>query len=268
MIESDAATSVSADGRVSRTLRGDLRAAIPDAAAALLLSGLAFAILVFRLRAGTNAAALEMPAMVKDGGIWAYSLSQSVGWGALLWSWLTILLGVSLPYLAQQRRPQLRGSIERLHRSTSLTVVGLMIGHAVLLTWDKMGDTLVTEFVPWTMSYLPGRFPQTLGIVSFYLAVLLGPSFYLRDKLGRQTWRLLHLYLVPAVYILAVWHTFAYGSDVKNGNAIWIIIWILQIPIVGAFAYRIFTLPRQQRAPTPMALSKVTPSPESMSLRR
>jgi methionine sulfoxide reductase heme-binding subunit len=217
----------------------DLRAATLDAALATILSGIAFAILILRLRAGTDYAALEMPGMVRNGGVWSYSLSQAVGWAALSWSWLTILLGVSLPVWTRQRSARLRVSIERLHRSTSLTVVGLMVAHAVLLSWDKMGDTLITEFVPWTTPYLPGRFPQTLGILSFYLAALLGLSFYFRKTMGPQTWRFLHRYFIPAVYILAVWHTFTYGSDVRTGNSLWISLWVLQIPILLAFAIRL-----------------------------
>jgi len=221
------------------TLKGDIRAAVPDACAAALLTAVVFAILIAELRSGTNNAVQEMPEMVRNGGVWAYSLSQSFGWAALAWSWLTVLLGVSLPIWVSQRRMQLRGRVERLHRSTSLTVVGLMIAHPVALLWDKMGDTLVTDFVPWTTSYLPGRFPQALGIVSFYLAVLLGLSFYLRDRVGPRTWRLLHRYLVPGAYILAVWHTLAYGSDVKDHNALWVTVWALQVPVAAAFTLRL-----------------------------
>lgn len=233
------AAMTSGNGGVWRSLLGDLRAATLDAVLAIVLSGIAFAILIVRLRTGTDYAALEMPGMVRNGGVWSYSLSQAVGWAALSWSWLTILLGVSLPIWTRQRRPRLRVSVEQLHRSTSLTVVGLMIAHALLLSWDKMGDSLMTEFIPWTSSYLPGRFPQTLGILSFYLAVLLGLNFYFRKAMGPQTWRLLHRYFIPAVYILAVWHTFTYGSDVRTGNALWVSLWAIQIPIVLAFLIRL-----------------------------
>jgi predicted ferric reductase len=232
-------TSVSGRDRVRPTLRGDLRRAIPDAAVALVLAAIVSAILIARARAGVDPALLEMPSMMRSGGIWPYSLSQAVGWAAFLWSWLTILLGISLPILGRQSRPRIREIAERLHRSTSLTVVGLMVAHAVLLTGDKMGDTLVTVFVPWTTSYVPGLFPQTLGILSFYLAVLLGLSFYLRDRVGLRSWQLLHRYFIPAVYILAVWHTFLYGSDVRTHNVMWAALWFLQIPLVGAFIARL-----------------------------
>lgn len=221
------------------SLRTDLRRALADAAAALLLSGTVLAVLVARLHAGVDPAAHEMPDMVRNGGVWAYSASQAVGWSALAWSWLTVQLGVSLPLLAQERRRRWRGRLERLHRSTSLTVLGLMIAHALLLLWDKMGDTLVTDFVPWTTSYVPGRLPQALGIVSLYVALLFGLTFYVRDKIGPRLWRTLHRYAVPAIYGLAVWHTFAYGSDVKERSGVWVFLWMMQAPIVIVYAWRI-----------------------------
>ena len=242
IVQEASTDSMTGNRRIRPTLRGDLRRAIPDAAAALVLSGLVFAILVARIHAGVDPAVREMPEMVQTGGVWPYTLSQAVGWAALSWSWLTILLGASLPVLGQRGLPRLRETAERLHRSTSLTVVGLMVAHAVLFIWDKMGDTLVTVFVPWTTSYSPGLFPQTLGIVSFYLSVLLGLSFYLRERLGWRTWQLVHRYVIPLVYILAIWHTFLYGSDVHAYNGLWDTLWVLQLPIIGAFAVRLFSV--------------------------
>ena len=222
-----------------RRFTDDLRASLIDAAAALALAGITYAIEIARLRAGTNAAAIEMPEMVRNGGVWAYTISQALGWSALVWSWLTMMLGLALPILA--RGPlgtAWRAATEHLHRAMSLTLVGLMLGHALALLWDRMGDTLAGIFIPYATAYVPGRFAQSLGIVSLYLAVLLGPSFYLRDRLGRAAWRALHRTLVPAVYILAMWHTLAYGSDVKAHDPFWFSIVLAQIPVAFAFAYR------------------------------
>lgn len=230
-----------------RTLGADLRASIPDAVAAAALAGIVFAVYVFRVRSGVDAAALEMPDMVKNGSVWPYSLSQAAGWAALVWSWMTILLGVSQPLCSAAQRPQLRSTFERLHRTTSLTLIVLMTTHAMALLWDQMGDTLITIFVPLTTSYAPGRFPEALGIISLYVSVLLGMSFYIRGTFGPRKWRLLHRYLIPAVYILAVWHTFAYGSDLHKHNALWVALWVLQMPIVAAFSLRLLGALKQRR---------------------
>lgn len=222
------------------SLRADLRGVWPDAAAAIVLSGVVLGVIAARLRAGADAAAVEMPDMVRNGGVWPYSASQAVGWAALVWSWLAVLLGVSLPLAARAGQAPLRVSLERLHRSMGITLVGLMVAHAVLLNWDEMGDTLVTDFVPWTTSYVPGRLAQALGIISFYLAVLLGLTFYVRDRIGAGAWRNLHRYGVPAVYVLALWHAFAFGSDLKGHNGLWICLWALQAPLAIAYGLRLF----------------------------
>ena len=225
-------------GNKPPSLGGDLRTALVDAAGALLLSAFVYALYMDRVRAGADIAVQEMPEMLRNGGLWAYSLSQAVGWAALLWSWLTIMLGVSVPLWSRLRRPQARRIAERIHRSTGLTVVGLIVGHAVLLNWANMGDTLVTDFVPYATTFEPGKFPQALGIVSLYLAMLLGLTFYLRDRIGLRTWKMLHRYFIPAVYVLAVWHTLAYGSDVKTPNLLWLAVWLMQLPVLCLFIAR------------------------------
>ncbi|HLY07147.1 MAG TPA: hypothetical protein VKR31_15485 [Rhizomicrobium sp.] len=227
------------------TLRGDLGAAVFDAAAAALVATIVFLVLFLHVRTGTDPALREMPSMLHDGGIWPYSVSQAVGWSALLWAWLTTLLGVSLPIFVNNRQWRLRAIVERLHRSTSLTVIVLMVTHAVLLVWDKMGDTLFSVFVPYATHYVPGRFPEALGIMSFYLAFVLGVGFYLRAWIGLRRWRWLHRWIIPCAYVLAVWHTFEYGSDVRAHNLLWYVAWAMQVPIIFAFALRLAGPPRQ-----------------------
>lgn len=229
-------------------LREDLRASIPDATIAVILSGVLFAVMAARVKSGSSAAIASMPGMLIDGGIWPYTMSQAIGWIALLWAWATILLGLSMPVFVWQRRPTIRKFAEQLHRSGSLTVISLTLAHGVLLCWDKMNHTMLTMFAPWTSSYVEERFTMGLGTISFYLVVLFGLSFYLRDRMGRRTWRWLHQYVVPGSYILAVWHAFAYGSDVSMYNPLWTVLWIMQIPVIAAFALRLFVAARPRAA--------------------
>jgi predicted ferric reductase len=196
-----------------------------------------YLILVAQVHSGASAAVQVMPHMVHTGGVWAYSLSQAAGFAALVWAWLTILLGLIVASRLCPRR--VRATVERIHRSTSLTVIALTLVHALALLWDKMGDTLLTVLVPGAQSYAPGRLPQSVGIVALYLAVLVGPSYYLRDRIGTRTWRLAHRFLVPAVYALSIWHTLLYGSDVKTGSPLYVVLWASQIPVIVAFLVRV-----------------------------
>lgn len=219
------------------TLRTDLRTACIDATVAVALTLTVDMILVARVRSGASAAVQAMPDMVRTGGVWAYSLSQAAGFAALVWAWLTLLLGLTVASRLCPRR--LRVAVERIHRSTSLTVIVLSLVHALALLGDQMGDTPLTLLVPGAQSYAPGRLPQSVGIVALYLAVLVGPSYYLRDRIGTRTWRLTHRFLVPAVYALSVWHTLSYGSEVTTGNPLFLILWAMQIPVVIAFLVRV-----------------------------
>lgn len=242
--------------RRKASFMADLRGSLGDLSIAVPVAAIAFAVLAARLNAGVDPAAHEMPDMVRTGGVWTYSASQAVGWAALLWSWLTIQLGLAVPIFRRLRRGHLRNRVEGLHRSMSLTLIALMLAHAVLLLGDKMGDTLVTDFVPWTTSYVPGRFPQALGIFSLYLALLLGLTFYVRGRIGPGVWRILHRYLVPAVYGLALWHTFAYGSDVKGGPFV-TLLWAMQAPPIALYAWRLWLTRRS--GDTPRSVSARSP---------
>lgn len=231
------------------TLRSDLRTASIDATVAVALTLVVYLILAARVRSGASPAVQAMPHMVHTGGVWAYSLSQAAGFAALAWAWLTILLGLSVASRLCPRR--VRATVERVHRSTSLTVIALTLVHALALLWDKMGDTLLTVLVPGAQSYAPGRLPQSVGIIALYLAVLVGPSYYLRDRIGARTWRLTHRFLVPGVYVFSVWHTLWYGSDVKTGSPLFVTVWVMQIPVIIAFLTRVFDPARPSERITP-----------------
>lgn len=234
--------------RVRRSLRADLRATAVDAAVAVVLSAAMFGVLVARVRSGVDAALVEMPSMARDGGLWPYTLSQAFGFAAMLWAWATILLGLSLPTGIWRGRPQTRQLVERLHRSTSLTVIALIVAHATLLIWDHMGDTPLSVFVPGNETYAPGRLPTTLGIVALYLAVVAGPSFSLRERLPKRAWAVTHRYVIPAVYALGVWHTFLYGSDVKVDSPLFVILWAMQLPVIALFGARLLAGARRRES--------------------
>jgi hypothetical protein len=68
---------------------------------------------------------------------------------------------------------------------------------------------------PFARALLLGGFRPTVagtgaGIIAGYMAVLLGPTFYLRRRLGARRWRRLHR-LTPLIWVLAAVHTLARG---------------------------------------------------------
>jgi hypothetical protein len=229
-----------------RRLRSDLRAAVPDAAAAVLLTFVVYEVMMVRVHAGTDPAAVTMGSSMGADGTRIYTASQAFGFAALVWSWGTILIGLALSTRLWTGRSRARSVVERLHRTTSLTVIALIIAHATLLLWDNMSSaTPVQIFVPFASHYAARRFPLALGILALYGALLIGPTFYLRNRFGPRTWRVIHRVFIPLVYVLGVWHTFARGEDLILFSPLWIALWAMQIPVIVVFAGRMLAPARR-----------------------
>ncbi|WP_260193100.1 ferric reductase-like transmembrane domain-containing protein [Actinophytocola gossypii] len=227
-------------------LRADLRAAVPDASAALVVTLAIFVWLYIRVRQGTSATVAVMPMMADANRFWVYFLSQAFGWSALLWAWLTTMLGLvrasarpawSLPGRYSAAR------VERLHRATSLTTIGLMFAHAFLffveLVWSndhglgwlgRVGSAFAEAFVPGVYPSGTGVVAILLGLLAFYLAIPLGLAYYLRNRTGARAWRVLHRFVI-VVYVLSVWHTLLYGTNVWFDGWPRTTLWLLQVPV-------------------------------------
>ncbi|MGW3384409.1 ferric reductase-like transmembrane domain-containing protein [Streptomyces albogriseolus] len=223
-------------------LRGDLRAALPDAGAAVTVTVLVFALLWARMESGASDTVAVMPFMDDPGTYWMYLLSQAFGWSALLWAWGTVMLGLLLSGPRPARLPVSRQVLERWHRTTSLTTMALMFAHALMFAaelvryetkvdwaervWAAFADT----FVPGWYDSGTGRVAIPIGQGALYLAVPLGLLFYVRHRIGANTWRRLHRFVI-VVYVLSVWHTLLYGTNVWYGEWPRTVLWLLQLPV-------------------------------------
>ena len=78
-----------------------------------------------------------------------------------------------------------------------------------------------------------------LGILAGWTIAILGPSFYLRRRIGPRRWRQLHRWTI-AGWALAVVHVLGAGTDAGQW---WLqaIIAVTAVPIAGLFALRVFT---------------------------
>ncbi|MUL44287.1 iron reductase [Streptomonospora sp. PA3] len=256
--QADAAASA-ARGRV-RTgrfdwpgLQADLRGAVPDAAIALVITGAVFAWLYARVENGTSATIRVMPMLADAPEFWMYWLCQAFGWSGLLWAYITVLFGL----LRSGPRPAWGWltvpRVEKLHRTTSLTTIGLMFMHAFMFFADQVranqqdhswAGGLLTAFadvfVPGVYSSGTGRIAILLGLLALYLAIPLGLAFYLRQRTGSRMWRALHRFII-VVYILSVWHTLLYGTNVWYDGPFRTLVWALQLPLAGLLLLRLLT---------------------------
>ncbi|MFI8209913.1 ferric reductase-like transmembrane domain-containing protein [Streptomyces werraensis] len=244
-------------------LRGDLRAALPDATAAVVVTALVFALLWARMESGASDTVAVMPFMDDPGTYWMYLLSQAFGWSALLWAWGTVVLGLLLSGPRPARLPVSRQVLERWHRTTSLTTTALMSAHALMFAaelvryetqvdwaqrlWVAFADT----FVPGWYDSGTGRIAIPIGQGALYLAIPLGLLFYVRHRIGANTWRRLHRFVI-VVYVLSVWHTLLYGTNVWYGEWPRTVLWLLQLPVAVLLLTRLLRPARRaERLGTP-----------------
>ncbi|WP_121749944.1 ferric reductase-like transmembrane domain-containing protein [Streptomyces sp. E2N166] len=231
-------------------LRGDLRSALPDATAAVAVTGLVFAFLWMRMESGASDTVAVMPFMDDAGTYWMYLLSQAFGWSGLLWAWGTVMLGLLLSGPRPTRLPVSRQVLERWHRTTSLTTMALMFAHALmfaaeLVRYETKVDWAERLWVGFADSFVPGwydsgtgRIAIPLGQGALYLAIPLGLLFYVRHRIGANTWRRLHRFVI-VVYVLSVWHTLLYGTNVWYGEWPRTVLWLLQIPVGALLLIRL-----------------------------
>lgn len=166
-------------------------------------------------------------------------VSRASGIVAVVLVSISVLIGLSMAAKLIQR-PGLKRSLVRLHEHTTVIAIAAIVIHGLSLLGDRwLRPGLGGIAVPFAMSYRPAF--TGLGILSGYLALLVGPSFYLRRRIGARRWRLLHR-ASTGVWALAVIHTLGAGSD---GATLWLRALVLApgLPIVYLIVLRV--LPRR-----------------------
>ena len=134
----------------------------------------------------------------------------------------------------------------KVHEQVALAALVAIGAHGVLLLGDKWLRPGISGIaIPFTIAYRPVW--TGLGILAGYTALVLGPTFYLRRRIGARRWRQVHRCTV-AVFILAVAHSLGSGTD---GASLWFVV------MVAASSAMVFVLlilrygPWVPRRPTP-----------------
>jgi methionine sulfoxide reductase heme-binding subunit len=168
--------------------------------------------------------------------IW-WLVSRASGIVAVVLISISVLMGLAMATKVL-RRPGLKRIVVRLHEHLALVALVAIAVHGLALLgdqWLKPGWRGIA--VPFALSYRPQY--TGLGIIAGYLATLLGPSFYLRKRIGARRWRKLHRATV-FVWVLAVVHTIGAGSD---GNKRWLQAVVLApgVPIIYLLVLRLLS---------------------------
>ncbi len=140
--------------------------------------------------------------------------------------------------------------------------LGLAALHGVILIGDGyINIDLPKVFTPFISPYRP--IPVGLGIIGFYLTLLLSLSFYARSYLGQKTFRLLH-YGSFGVFVLVTLHSLLSGTD--TGALWWLYVTSLIAVTLLMFA-RFAATRRPKPAPANRVDTRIAIRPRSVERR-
>ena len=145
------------------------------------------------------------------------------------------------------RRPGLKRSLLKVHEQIALAALVAIVLHGVLLLGDKwLRPGLAGIAIPFSMSYRP--LWTGLGIIGGYITVIVGPTYFVRRRIGARRWRQIHR-TAAIVYVLGLIHALQSGTD---GATLWFrtIAAMSAAPIVVLLALR-YLRPAPKRVPQP-----------------
>ncbi len=163
--------------------------------------------------------------MARSAGIVAY---------LLLWGSVASGIAISNKLLNGLVKPPV---VFEIHKSLSILAMIVGMFHGIILLGDTYMNFGVLDLVlPFHSPYQP--LWVGLGILGFYLSVILVASFYIKKRIGQRAWRLLH-YSSFARWIMASLHGIAAGTDTQS--VLMKMLYAVAIVSVGyLLTYRIF----------------------------
>jgi methionine sulfoxide reductase heme-binding subunit len=184
---------------------------------------------------------------------WMWLASRSAAIVAFVLIACSVTLGLFMAN-GLTRRPGLKRSLVKVHEQIALAALVAIVLHGVLLLgdkWLKPGFTGIA--IPFSMSYRP--LWTGLGIIGGYIAVIVGPTYFIRRRIGGRRWRQIHR-TAAIVYVLGLIHALQSGTD---GATLWFrtIAAVSAAPIVVLLALRYLrSAPKQAPRPSSGARSR------------
>jgi sulfoxide reductase heme-binding subunit YedZ len=163
--------------------------------------------------------------------------SRAAGTVALVLASASVGVGLAISgRLGRARGPELRVT----HEALSIATIGAVVLHALTLLGDSFfHPTLADLLVPFHMDYKEPY--MAIGIISGWLILIFGLSYYARERIGVNRWKALHR-LTAVAWILGVVHTLGEGTD---AGTTWFLIvtGIAVVPVTFLLLARILTTP-------------------------
>jgi predicted ferric reductase len=140
------------------------------------------------------------------------------------------------------------------HQFTSLLAIGFLVLHISVLTLDRyLPFTWAQVLVPFIAPYR--SLWVGIGIISFYLTILVTVTFYMRRRIGMRTFRMIHT-LSLVGYLGATLHGLYAGTDAPLA-AVQIMYKGTLLVVIFLFVYWIIAA-LQQKSMTPKGTSNLT----------
>lgn len=129
--------------------------------------------------------------------------------------WLSMAMGIIITNKLAQTWPGIPPAYE-IHQYTSLLGIGFALFHALIL----MGDQYIHYSLAQVLTpFASGNYrPEWVGIgqAAFYLWLIITLSFYVRKRIGKKAWRLIH-FTSYASFAAVMLHGIMSGTDTSAG---------------------------------------------------
>jgi predicted ferric reductase len=141
--------------------------------------------------------------------LWWY-VTRAAGIVAFLLLWFSTVLGLGVS------SKQLEMLLDRMftydfHEFISLLSIGFVLLHVIVLMLDRyLPYNLLQVLVPFLSPYRP--LWVGLGVIAFYIILLVTVTFYIRSKIGQKSFRVIHT-LSLLSYLGVTLHGLYAGTD-------------------------------------------------------
>jgi sulfoxide reductase heme-binding subunit YedZ len=181
--------------------------------------------------------------------------SRAAGIVALLLSSASVAAGLMIGGRFLRRGgPGLRAT----HEALSVAALGALILHAVVLLGDSYFHPNIADLaIPFVRNY---REPyMAIGIIGGWAMLILGLSYYARERIGMARWRVLHRFTALA-WLLGIIHSIGEGSDAGR-------LWFVVMVLIAVFPPAILLLARLARPPAGRASASAGARPQQGLVR-
>jgi len=181
-------------------------------------------------------------------------LSRASGIVSYTILWVSMALGLGITNKMARLWPGAPSAFA-IHQYTSLLGLAFAVYHGLVLMGDHFVDfSLPHLLVPFTIAY--ETLWVGLGQICFYIWLLVVMSFYIRQRIGQKTWRMIH-YANFVIYVMAFLHGIRSGSDSDIQWIAWYF-WLSGATLLLLLAHRIYELSLKDRISTaPLAAISV-----------